>query len=114
MRLKDLLIGLSDLKARGNLDIDIKGVACNSNKVKQGDLFVAIKGFEKDGHKFINEAIKNGATAILIEEGCDLKSFKVKSDTVVIMNMYGASPADYAGDKFSELIVLLWCRSQKK
>ena len=85
MRLKDLLIGLSDLKARGNLDIDIKGVACNSNKVKQGDLFVAIKGFEKDGHKFINEAIKNGATAILIEEGCDLKSFKVKSDTVVIM-----------------------------
>ena len=85
MKLKDLLIGLEGLKARGSLDIEVKGIACNSNKVEEGDLFVAIKGFEYDGHEFINEAIKKGATAILIEEGCDLKSFKVKSDTVVIM-----------------------------
>ena len=85
MKLKDLLIGLEGLKARGNLDFEIKNIACNSNNVEEGDLFVAIKGFEYDGHEFINEAIKKGATAILIEEGCDLKSFKVKSDTVVIM-----------------------------
>ena len=85
MKLKDLLIGLNGLKARGDLDIDIKGIACNSNDVKEGDLFVAIKGFEYDGHKFINEAIEKGVAAILIEEGCDLKSFKVKKDTVVIM-----------------------------
>ena len=57
MKLKDLLIGLEGLKARGNLDINIKGIACNSNKVEEGDLFVAIKGFEYDGHKFIDEAI---------------------------------------------------------
>ena len=85
MELKQLLIGLEGLKARGNLDIDIKNIACNSSKVEKGDLFVAIKGFENDGHDFINEAIKNGAVAILIEEGCDLKSFKVQKDTVVIM-----------------------------
>ena len=85
MKLRDLLIGLEGLKARGDLDIDIKGIACNSNKVEEGDLFVAIKGFEYDGHEFINEAIKKGAAAILIEEGCDLKSFKVKEDTVVVM-----------------------------
>ena len=85
MKLKDLLIGLEGLKARGSLDIEIKNIACNSNNVEEGDLFVAIKGFEYDGHEFINEAIKKGSTAILIEEGCDLKSFKVKSDTVVIM-----------------------------
>ena len=85
MKLRDLLIGLNGLKARGDLDIDIKGIACNSNDVKEGDLFVAIKGFEYDGHKFINEAIEKGVAAILIEEGCDLKSFKVKKDTVVIM-----------------------------
>ena len=85
MKLKDLLIGLNGLKARGDLDINIKGVACDSNKVQKGDLFVAIKGFEEDGHKFINEAIEKGAVAILIEEGCDLKSFKVKEDTTVVM-----------------------------
>ncbi len=85
MNLKELLIGLTGLKARGNLDVDITGVECNSEKVKKGELFVAIKGFKEDGHRFINNAIENGATAILIEEGCDLKSFKVKEDTVVIM-----------------------------
>ena len=85
MKLKDLLIGLSGLKARGDLEITIKGISFNSNKVQEGDLFVAIKGFEEDGHKFINEAIEKGAVAILIEEGCDLKSFKVKEDTTVVM-----------------------------
>ena len=85
MKLKDLLIGLEGLQAKGNLDVDIKGIACNSNKVKNGDLFIAIKGFEYDGHEFINEAIQKGATAILIEEGCDLKSFKVMTDTIVVM-----------------------------
>ena len=85
MNLKSLLIGLEGLKAKGNLDIDIKGIACNSKEVKEGDLFVAIKGFETDGHKYIEEALENGAIAILIEEGCDLKSFKVTSDTTVIM-----------------------------
>ena len=77
MKLKELLLGLEGLKARGDLDTEIKGIQYNSKKVKQGDLFVAIKGFKQDGHEFINEAIENGAIAILIEEGCDLKSFKV-------------------------------------
>ena len=85
MNLKSLLIGLEGLKAKGNLDIDIKGIACNSKEVKEGYLFVAIKGFETDGHIYIEEALKNGAIAILIEEGCDLKSFKVTSATTVIM-----------------------------
>ena len=85
MILKELLIGLNGLKARGSLDIDIKNVECNSKNIKEGDLFVAIKGFEEDGHDFINDAIKNGAVAIIIEEGCDLKSLKVNKDTVVIM-----------------------------
>ena len=85
MKLKELLLGLEGLKARGDLDTEIKGIQYNSKKVKQGDLFVSIKGFKQDGHEFINEAIENGAIAILIEEGCDLKSFKVKKDTVVVM-----------------------------
>ena len=34
MKLKDLLIGLEGLKVRGSLDIEVKGIACNSNKVE--------------------------------------------------------------------------------
>ena len=85
MELKRILIGLENLKVKGNLDTEIKGIAKSSNEVKEGYLFVAIKGFNVDGHSFIEDAIKNGATAVMVEEGCDLKSIKFKEDTIIIM-----------------------------
>ena len=65
MELKKLLIGLEGLKVKGNLDLDINGIEKNSKDVKEGFLFVAIKGFAVDGHKFIEDAIKKGAIAQL-------------------------------------------------
>ena len=85
MKLKEMLIGLEGLKVKGDLDIDIKGVESNSKNVEEGFLFVAIKGFKVDGHKFIDSAIENGATAIIIEEGCDLKQIKNLDNIVVVM-----------------------------
>ena len=85
MELKRILVGLENLKVKGNLDTEIKGIAKSSNEVQEGYLFVAIKGFTVDGHKFIEDAIKNGATAVMVEEGCDLKSIKFKEDTIIIM-----------------------------
>jgi len=49
-------------------DIDIKKITIDSRLVKPGYLFVAIKGFEQDGHKYIESAIENGASAVLIDE----------------------------------------------
>ena len=85
MELKRILVGLENLKVKGNLDTEIKGIAKSSNEVKEGYLFVAIKGFNVDGHSFIEAAIKNGAIAVMVEEGCDLKSIKFKEDTIIIM-----------------------------
>ena len=85
MELRKILVGLENLKVKGNLDTEINGIAKSSNEVKEGYLFVAIKGFTVDGHSFIEEAIKNGATAVMVEEGCDLKSIKFKEDTIIIM-----------------------------
>ena len=85
MKLKQMLVGLEGLKVKGDLDIDIKGIEKNSKEVKEGYLFVAIKGFTVDGHEFINDAVKLGATAIMIEEGCDLKSIKVPEGVTVVM-----------------------------
>lgn len=85
MELKRILVGLENLKVKGNLDTEIKGIAKSSNEVKEGYLFVAIKGFNVDGHSFIEDAIKNGAIAVMVEEGCDLKSIKFKEDTIIIM-----------------------------
>ena len=41
----------------------------DSRKVKKGDIFIAIKGVVNDGHDYIDEAIKNGASKIICEYG---------------------------------------------
>ena len=85
MKLKELLVGLEGLKAKGDLDLDIKGIESNSKNVEEGFLFVAIKGFQVDGHKFIDSAIENGAIAVVVEEGCDLKAIKGLEKVTVVM-----------------------------
>ena len=85
MDLKKILLGLENLKVKGNLDIDIKGIENNSKEVKTGYMFIAIKGFETDGHNYINDAIDAGCTAVMIQEGCDLSKINVKNDVTVIM-----------------------------
>ncbi len=47
------------------------GVAIDSREVKPGDLFIALKGEKSDGHDFIYEALKRGASAFLIQEDPD-------------------------------------------
>ena len=85
MELKKVLLGLKDLKAKGNLDIDITGLESNSKNIKLGYMFIAIKGFSVDGHEFINDAIKSGAKAVIVQEGCDLKSIRLPADVTLIM-----------------------------
>ena len=85
MELKSILSGLKGLKAKGNLEQEIIGIESNSKNVKNGYLFVAIKGFNVDGHTFIESAIENGATAIAVEEGFDLKSVKFPKDMTIVM-----------------------------
>ena len=85
MELKKILLGLEDLKLKGDLETEISGIERNSNNIKPGFLFVAIKGFATDGHQFIPDAIENGATAIMIEEGCNVKGLKIPNNVTVIM-----------------------------
>ena len=70
MELKKVLAGLEGLKVKGNLDLDteIKNIRNNSKEIKENDMFVAIKGFDCNGHEHIEEAIKKGAKVILAQE----------------------------------------------
>ena len=85
MELRAVISGIDGLKARGNLDLDIKSVESDSRKVTKDGLFVAIVGFETDGHKYIKQAIENGAVAIIIQEGAKLKKEDITDDVTVIM-----------------------------
>jgi len=68
MLLKDLINNSTEeIIVSGSLDKDIKGISHDSRDVKEGFVFVCISGIKLDGHKYIDDAIKNGASAIIIE-----------------------------------------------
>lgn len=68
MKLSELLKNVKPIAVHGDIDIDIKGVNIDSRKIENGHLFIAMKGTQVDGHKFIDKAISLGATAILLED----------------------------------------------
>ena len=57
MQLKDLLIGVEITKWNASPELMISGVSYDSRQTKPGDLFVAVRGFETDGHRFIEAAL---------------------------------------------------------
>ena len=69
MNLKEILVGLEGLKVRGNLDIQIDNLDKDSRNIKENGLFIAIKGFDTDGHDFVEKAIEQGAIAVILQEG---------------------------------------------
>lgn len=44
-------------------------IKIDSRKINKGDTFIALRGINNDGHKYVNEAISNGATTVIVEEG---------------------------------------------
>lgn len=83
MRLGTLLKPLFiDFRKPNQQDIVIKGIAFNSSKIKNNYLFIVIPGNHTDGHIFIQDAIKNGATAIIGEkemESLNVPYFRVEN-----------------------------------
>jgi UDP-N-acetylmuramoyl-L-alanyl-D-glutamate--2,6-diaminopimelate ligase len=66
--LKDILYKARITDVTGTTDRQISDITFDSRKVEKNSLFVAIRGEKADGHKFIDMAIKQGASAIVCEE----------------------------------------------
>ena len=49
-------------------DVEITGIKTNSKDINKGDLFVCIKGANTDRHDFIDEAVANGASAVIVSK----------------------------------------------
>jgi UDP-N-acetylmuramoyl-L-alanyl-D-glutamate--2,6-diaminopimelate ligase len=62
------LLAAVDIHASGGPDRVIHGLTYDSRKAKPGYLFVAIKGFRQDGHDYIQQALENGAVAVIAEK----------------------------------------------
>lgn len=104
MKLAKLMEGLEYEVLKGNLDVSINNINYDSRKVKDGDMFVCIKGFKSDGHNFIDAAINNGAKVIVCEDEADVKDgvtlIKFK-DTRKALAKIGAKYYDNPCDKLN-------------
>ncbi len=85
MELIKLMNGIQNYKSKGEMTLDVKGIACDSRKVKPGFVFVAIRGFEADGHDFVGDAIANGAIALVLDMGADLKKVKITNKDITVI-----------------------------
>ena len=57
-----------------NKKFSFEGVSFNSKEVKKGNLFIAIKGIKNDGHKFVNEAFKKGASFCVVSKNIKVRN----------------------------------------
>ena len=67
MQLKELIQGLDITATAGDVATEITGVDIDSRRTAAGHLFVALRGTQADGHKFIPKAVEQGAAAVLCE-----------------------------------------------
>lgn len=67
MTLRELIAPLKGALLTGSADLEIGGLRVSSREVTRGDAFIAIRGVSRDGHDFIEDAIRSGALAIIAE-----------------------------------------------
>lgn len=68
MKLNELLKNIKPIGITGDTNTEITGVNIDSRLIAAGQLFVAMKGTQVDGHQFISKAIEQGAAAVLCED----------------------------------------------
>lgn len=67
-KLRDLLLDIDIISQIGSFDLTICDIVFDSRKVKKDSLFVAQKGTQIDGHSFIDSAINDGASVVVLEQ----------------------------------------------
>lgn len=105
MKLSEILKKVAIIDSLGDLGREITGVNIDSRKVAPGDLFIAVKGTQVDGHAYISAAIEHGAVAVLQSESLPEESpegvvFVRTSDTEEAV---GRAATHFYGDPTSKL-----------
>lgn len=96
MKLNDIIKGLEIIKVDGELDLDINNVEYDSRKVSENTLFICIKGFNSDGHKYVQSAIEKGAKAFLVQDDINIDGY-----TFIRVNDTRASMAKVADNFYN-------------
>src|ERR1700722_8070897 len=67
MKWSEAMAGVGVVATAGAVDAEVRGVQYDSRRVDAGDVFVAMRGGTTDGNKFVDAALKNGATAVMTD-----------------------------------------------
>lgn len=74
MKLGQIIRNCKALGTRGDLNIDIEAITSDSRKAGEGSLFIAVRGYAADGHKYIASALRQGARAVIYEDENELEA----------------------------------------
>ena len=92
MRLSELLRGVELKNAlREEEDVEVTGLSHDTRTLRPGEVFVALRGYKTDGHLYLDEARRSGASAIVAEagEGVLLTGDSRKALAVMAENWFG-------------------------
>ncbi|MBU8879944.1 UDP-N-acetylmuramyl-tripeptide synthetase [Bacillus sp. FJAT-29790] len=90
MKLEKLLHSIEVQSVLNDKDINVYGLSYHSQKVSDGHLFVCIKGYKTDGHKYLSQAVANGAVAAVVEEfqdEIDIPQYLVKDSRIALAQL---------------------------
>ena len=103
MNLKSILNGLDYEIIQGEIDVDVNRINYDSRKITASDIFICIKGYSTDGHKYIDKAIEKGAKVIVIQDDVKIKNDELtiikSNDTRKALALIGANYYDNPSNK---------------
>ena len=96
MKLYNILEGIDVVNIYNDANVEISHITNNSRECREGSLFAAVRGFQTDGHKYMESAKDNGAAAIICEEyNPDIDCVQVvvsssrRAEAIAASNFYG-------------------------
>ena len=104
MKLSKLLEKVDCIAVNGDMETEIASIEYDSRKVKEGSLFVCLKGFQSDGHAFAQMAVEKGAVALLVEDMPDFATDAVVvqvEDSRKALAFMSAAWFDYPAEKLT-------------
>lgn len=103
IELQNLLNGIDYEFIKKGSSTNVENISFDSRSIKKNGLFIAIKGFEVDGHNFINDAIKNGANTLIVSDdintSIDVNIIKVNNTREILSKL----SANYYSDPTEKL-----------
>ena len=103
MRLEKIFNGIEIEEKNTSLQMEILGIASDSRRIKDGYIFVAIKGVNRDGNDYIDEAMSNGASVIVTDDPrkSSIPFIKVSNARATLAKMWN----NYYGNPTKDMII---------